>query len=77
MLVCKVLEIYDRQNVPVWSGIIFYPLLTILTSFSELLYFCEEANKWMGGDEKKVLAIHCKGGKGKRIKCMIMKKYKV
>lgn len=37
---------------------------------SQLLQFCHVANEWMQKDEKNVLAIHCKGGKGRTGTCV-------
>ncbi|EKX33150.1 hypothetical protein GUITHDRAFT_44334, partial [Guillardia theta CCMP2712] len=32
---------------------------------SEMLQFCEEAQVWLQKDPRNVIAIHCKGGKGR------------
>lgn len=32
-----------------------------------MLEFSKEVNKWMAQDDENVVAIHCKGGKGKII----------
>ena len=31
----------------------------------ELIHFCRESTKWMKQDPKNVVAVHCKGGKGR------------
>ncbi|XP_031564991.1 phosphatidylinositol 3,4,5-trisphosphate 3-phosphatase TPTE2-like [Actinia tenebrosa] len=32
---------------------------------SQLLYFCHNVREWMDQDPKNVIAVHCKGGKGR------------
>lgn len=34
---------------------------------SEMLEFSKEVSKWMAQDDENIVAIHCKGGKGKII----------
>ena len=31
---------------------------------SQLVQFCHSADEWMKQDEKNILVLHCKGGKG-------------
>ncbi len=33
--------------------------------FSEMLRFAQVAREWMDADDSNVIAIHCKGGKGR------------
>ena len=32
---------------------------------NELIHFCREATKWLRGDLENIIAVHCKGGKGR------------
>ena len=32
---------------------------------SEMIHFCQEATKWLQSDPSNIMAVHCKGGKGR------------
>lgn len=37
----------------------------ILTNCREMVAFCTNVEEWMEQDKQNVIAIHCKGGKGR------------
>ena len=50
-----------------WTIMLISELIQYLTCllFSQLLYFTHNAREWLDRDSKNVIAVHCKGGKGR------------
>lgn len=61
----------DCQKRVKYSGLDFWKSVNstknLTFEISEMVEFSKEAQNWMAEDDKNIVVIHCKGGKGKNI----------
>lgn len=61
----------DCQKRAKYSGLDFWKSVNstknLTFEISEMVEFSKEALNWMAQDDKNIVVIHCKGGKGKNI----------
>lgn len=40
-------------------------LISCIFFIRDMVEFCDDVRAWLSADEKNVIAVHCKGGKGR------------
>lgn len=61
----------DSKKRAKYSGLDFWKSVNstknLTFEISEMVEFSKEAQNWLAQDDKNIVVIHCKGGKGKNI----------